>query len=511
MSRLTIVKNAFANLCRGGAAAVVALLLPPFLTRILSKDAYGTWLLILQLSTYVGFLDFGIQTAVGRYVAHCNEIGDAKQRDSIVSTSLAVLIVAGLVAMGGITLLSWQLPYLFKDMPAQLQQDAQLALLCVGISLSVALPASVFTGIFVGLQRYDIPAWILGTSKLLGGLFVILTAHATHSIVMMAVIMSASNLLAAFLLFLQYKNNNLSRVIVISPLLLSLKYFTEVRDYCFGLSIWMLGIIMATGIDTIVLGLFEYKSIVYYNVANIFITVIIGIQNNTISVIMPMTAAVGSQNDPTRVGKILISATRYSTIILILTSAPVVMCGKWFISIWLGKGYVENVVPLLQLLLVANFLRQLSVPYYFVIASLAKQNLIASTILTEGIINCVTSILLVNIVGGVGVAIGTNIGAVLGLGLNFIYNIPRTQSSIQIDDPEKLLLAVLTPLISVVPSTIILLLDGLYIHNDIIHIFNVSISLLSLIYLLWLYGMDESEKIFIIKKLGRNYERIEKN
>jgi O-antigen/teichoic acid export membrane protein len=91
-----MVKNAFANLCRGGAAALVALLLPPFLTRILSKDAYGTWLLILQLSTYVSLLDFGIQTAVGRFVAHHNELGEFQERDGIVSTALAILIGSGI-------------------------------------------------------------------------------------------------------------------------------------------------------------------------------------------------------------------------------------------------------------------------------------------------------------------------------------------------------------------------------------------------------------------------------
>jgi O-antigen/teichoic acid export membrane protein len=63
MSQITLVKNAFANVCRGGAAALVMLLMPPFLTRILSKDAYGAWLLILQLATYVSLLDFGIQIA----------------------------------------------------------------------------------------------------------------------------------------------------------------------------------------------------------------------------------------------------------------------------------------------------------------------------------------------------------------------------------------------------------------------------------------------------------------
>ena len=74
---LTLLKNALANVFRGGAAAVVAVVLPSFLARLMSTSAYGAWLLILQLSAYVGYLDFGIQTAVGRFVAHSNERGDA--------------------------------------------------------------------------------------------------------------------------------------------------------------------------------------------------------------------------------------------------------------------------------------------------------------------------------------------------------------------------------------------------------------------------------------------------
>ena len=96
MSQLKIAKNAFANICRIGVGALVSLSVPPFLIGILSKEAYGTWLLILQLSAYVSFLEFGIQTAVGRYVAHHNELGEFRERDRIVSTALAILTGLGL-------------------------------------------------------------------------------------------------------------------------------------------------------------------------------------------------------------------------------------------------------------------------------------------------------------------------------------------------------------------------------------------------------------------------------
>ena len=66
--KFVLLKNAMANVVRGSAAALVAILLPPFLTRLMSSEAYGAWSLVLQLSAFVGYLDFGIQTAIGRFV-----------------------------------------------------------------------------------------------------------------------------------------------------------------------------------------------------------------------------------------------------------------------------------------------------------------------------------------------------------------------------------------------------------------------------------------------------------
>src|SRR5438034_7938800 len=99
--KFVLLKNAAANVVRGGASAMVAIVLPPFLTRMMSADNYGAWSLILQLSAYVGYLDFGIQTAVGRFVARANEKGDAGYRDQIVSTSFAALSAAAVLGVAG--------------------------------------------------------------------------------------------------------------------------------------------------------------------------------------------------------------------------------------------------------------------------------------------------------------------------------------------------------------------------------------------------------------------------
>ena len=73
--RATVIKNALANVMRGGATAVVSLVLPHFLVRSLDRDRFAAWSLMLQIAAYASYLDFGLQTAVARYVAHFTELG----------------------------------------------------------------------------------------------------------------------------------------------------------------------------------------------------------------------------------------------------------------------------------------------------------------------------------------------------------------------------------------------------------------------------------------------------
>src|SRR5271154_1457638 len=121
--KIVLLKNAASNVVRGSAAAIVAVFLPPFLTRQMSPDAFGAWSLVLQLSAFVGYLDFGIQTAIGRFIAHTGESGDTEQRDSIASTSLAVLAAAGALGILGSLGLAVLMPHFFRQVPQSFLGD----------------------------------------------------------------------------------------------------------------------------------------------------------------------------------------------------------------------------------------------------------------------------------------------------------------------------------------------------------------------------------------------------
>ena len=77
----------------------MALLLPPVLLRHMAPENYAVWVLVLQVAAYMGYLDFGLQTAVGRYISLANEKRDKELRDGIFSTAFAGLALAAVLGI----------------------------------------------------------------------------------------------------------------------------------------------------------------------------------------------------------------------------------------------------------------------------------------------------------------------------------------------------------------------------------------------------------------------------
>src|SRR6204780_293045 len=100
----TVAGNTFANVIRLAATSLVAILLPAYLTHRLPVKTYAAWVLILQLSAYVGYLDFGVQTAVSKYIAEYEAKQDTVGCNRSASVGLVIMLVAG--GLGGLLTLA---------------------------------------------------------------------------------------------------------------------------------------------------------------------------------------------------------------------------------------------------------------------------------------------------------------------------------------------------------------------------------------------------------------------
>jgi O-antigen/teichoic acid export membrane protein len=453
--KFVLLKNVASNVVRGSAAAIVAVFLPPFLTRLMAPDAFGAWSLVLQLSAFVGYLDFGIQTAIGRFIAHTGESGDTEQRDRIVNTSLAVLAAAGALGVLGSVGLAILMPHVFRQVPQLLLADSRWALILVGSSLAVGLPCSLFNGIFVGLQRYEVPAAVIGGSRIIGAVFLVIIVKHSGSLAQMGAAVAAVNLASYGLQYLLYRK--IAPRVRFSSQLVSRKAGRELFDYCLSLSVWSLGMLLVSGLDVALVGHFEFEKVAYYSVAATLIVFLAGVQNALFNVMIPSTAVMQARGNSVQLGRVMITATRYGSFILLLMGLPLILAAKGILNVWIGPRYAEQGARILELLTAANIIRLSAIPYAMTLIGTGQQRLVIITPLLEGVSNLVASVVCGFFLGAVGVALGTLFGAAVGIASNFIYNMRRTlEVEFRIGDYVRN--GLLRPLVCTVPVVAIVLI-----------------------------------------------------
>ena len=448
-TRRLFIKNAIANLGRGSATALVAVFLPPLLVRHMTAVSYGVWVLVLQVAAYVGYLDFGLQTAIGRYIAYATERRDYQQRSSVFSTALAGLVAAAFVSLLLLVAAAAAVPAVFPSIPAETIPMMRWALLILGASVALGLPASAWSGVCIGIQRYEVPALVIGGARLISAVGVVIAAVAGRSVVTMAAIMAITNVVSYGVQYAAAK-----RIIPDIKFVGSLvrrATANELIGYCFGLTVMSFSMLLVTGFDLILVGRFQFNAVTAYSVSAAMITFVAGVLSAILNVMMPHAAALHARQNPEELGRLVILSTQVGVILLIFTGIPPLIYAAPILKVWIGQQYVQTGQPILVVLLIANMIRLLGLPYAIVLISAGQQRLIKISPLTEGVTNLAASVVLGATMGAIGVALGTLIGSVFSVTTHLFYSMPRTYAEIRFSRKKYLLSGVLTPLMCVAP------------------------------------------------------------
>jgi O-antigen/teichoic acid export membrane protein len=502
-----VCKNGLANVGRGSTAALVAIGVAPFLTRKMSPESYGAWALILQLSAYTGYFDFGVQTAVGRFVAHATECADDRHRDEIASTSMLMLVMSMAISIIMVIIIAWQWPHLFHKIPSYIDQQARMALVLVGCSLAIGLPVSVFSGIFIGFQRNEIPALVIGVSRIIAACLLVLIVWGGGNLIMMGAALGLVNLGSYVVQYGIYRK--IASSIRLSSSLISRNAVLELLDYCSSLTIWSFATLLVTGLDTVLVGIFDFHSLPYYVVAATLITFVLGLQNALFGALIPEAAILDARKGTPELGQMLVSATRYGLFLLLASGVPLIIMTRSILSIWVGANYAEHTTIILRVLVVANIIRLSAVPYARLLIGTGEQRLVKISPLVEGSSNLLVSVVAGTFMGALGVAIGTLVGSVIGILCNFVYNMPRTQKII-VDRWVYFKDGLLRPLVCSVP---LLLAFGVAISANLasllrIQLFVAAMALTLIIW--WTVGLIEAERSRLLFVVGIAFRRGQK-
>ena len=446
-----VLQGSASNIVRVLLSLLVSLVLPPFLVRRMAPAEYSAWVLILQLSTYVSLLDFGLQTAVGKFVAEYDATGDKAASHAVVSTSFTILAgaaVIGCAALGGMV---WSVPKLFHQMPPSLVPEVRIALLAVGLSSVLALPFSAFLSTFVGLQQYVFPTLIATISRVgsAAALVILLLMH--RSLVELCLVVAGFNVATAITQFLGWRRLLRARV-NFSFLWFDRRYAILLAKYGSVLSIWTLAMFFVSGLDLVIVGHYRYQETGFYAIANGPAAFMVALISSVFGPLVPAVSSMQAGNTAARIGELCIRVTRYCVLLLCLLGLTLGFGAYPLLSLWVGKHYAAQSALFLQVLVMGNVIRQLAMPYILMVVATGKQHLATVAAIAEACVNVVLSIWLVQRIGAVGVALGTFIGAFVSIGVHWFVSIPKTQAAIEIPRPRFLRQGVLRPLLVVVPS-----------------------------------------------------------
>jgi O-antigen/teichoic acid export membrane protein len=420
-----LVKNSAANIAAGAANALLAVVLPPVLVRHLTSAEFSTWSVVLQLAAVVYVFQFGVQVAVGRYVAYCTARGDTDFRRQIVSTAFAAMWFAALLALVVIVAMSTTLPLLFPGMPDALHREARIALVAIGASLALGLPASVAAGVYSGLQRNDVPAIFVVASRII--VAVALFALASHGFGLLPMAIAYASTIGGTALLQLAVIGARHPEFAFQRAAVTRRAGRELAGYCFSLTIWSVGILVISGLDAVIAGALNFSWAGYFGIAASAVTLIVGMQSAMLQPLIAIAAHLHSRGEKRQLGMLLTDASRINTLVFLAAIAPFFVAGEWLTRLWVGDVMAQHVLPIVQVLLLGVLLRQTLAPFAIILLGTGEQRLVIWTPAYEAVAKLASSIGLGVWLGPVGVALGTVVGAIVCLATNLTLVFPRVR------------------------------------------------------------------------------------
>ena len=478
----SIAKNSVANLTRMGTSWLLALFLPPLLVRVLDKPVYATWVLILQVGAYVGLIDASIQSVVGRFVARAEVLDDSRYMGRMLSSAAALMLFASLSAAILIVLGSWQLEHLFPNIPASISSDARQALLIVGLSLVFSLPFSTLAGTFFGLQKNEVNALAGSLGKIVGAVGAAWAAYHHQRLYIMATWIALGNLLQAAAYLWAWSLLKMKGVLRWANV--DKAAVKEFVTFCYAVIATQIGSILITGIDLPIVAAFDFHSAAYYAVAATVSNMLIVPQGAIVGTLIPIASGMSAIQDPIRMGEAVLRTTRYATALLCILALPLLLGIQSFLTLWVGPDYARHALLSAVILIVAQFVRLTLMPYASIGFAAGQQHQMLITLLGEGVANVVFSLIGVHLVGAVGVAWGTLLGAFVSVVLHFIISMPRT-NAMQFSRKFLIRDGIIRPVLCCLPSAAligVLMGQEMHLATKCVLIFGAELSAILILY-----------------------------
>jgi len=407
-----IVTNVLTNGATTFYGFILSMILSPIVVQGLGNSWYGVWVIIMQISNYIWLLDLGIRDSVVRYVSKHLTEKDYGALNKIVSTSFYLYFVVAIVTLIIFIVVSIFFKSIFNVSSFSTGQTEKIVILLVGLNMAQGWMFNAYTGVIIGMQRFDLLNGISVVSSLLRFSLTIIFLKLGCGIVTLTLIMLISSVTQNFMIYFMSKR--------LIPQLAIIRYRRE--DMQFGsigkFSLFVFINNIASKIifmtDTIVIGIFlSVSDVTFYSIPASLVEYARNAIRSMAHIVYPLTSMLEASEDKQSIAVVFTHGIKYLLLLGIPVFCGYLILGRNFISIWMGNEYAVNGIHVLIILSVGHLLSIIHYPIHYMLLGISKHHIVAYLRVTESLFNIILSIILLHYYGIVGVALGTVIPHIL--------------------------------------------------------------------------------------------------
>lgn len=403
------------NAISNAAGLLINIALSVFITARLVHGlgavGYGIWGLVGHVAANMNLLDFGMSVTLTRFLAHHHALDERRSVSEVLSTGFVFSLVPAVLALLAGGVVAWWCPAWFR-LPAAYVFPARAAILLTSATVAIAFPGAIFNCALPALSRYDLHnlrniAW----SVLRVLLLVWVLDHGYGLIAVAAVCLVAQ--VAAMVLggILSFRLLPWAR--------LGWRYCRRaVMGSLFQFSVWAFVLSVASRmiftLDNVVVAAVRGPvAVAFYSIGSSIADQLRGGMFTVAMLFAPLAAQTHAVEGREGLAALLLRGNRLTVLLVLPGILLLIGTGAPLLRFWLGPDYAARTTPVLVLLCLCVGCYALAVSCTQVLYGMNRHRLAAWISLGEAIANLSLSVILGRRLGGVGVAWGTLLPALV--------------------------------------------------------------------------------------------------
>ena len=408
MIKKTIGKNLKYSALSQGLIFLLNFILFPFIVSHVGKEIYGAYLLVMTFTGYLGIFDFGVGSALIKYVAEAFGRQNIAEAKKVINSSFTFYFFIGILSSLILLALSFSFDSILNTGPVHKIFIQRLFWVAAASSLFI-WPGRTFDSVLQGLQKYD----VISIFNSIFSAFVAIAAYVIFSRGMgMGWFLAVSYICIAIKYVIFYF------IVRNKGIVISFPYFDRaIFSKIFSFSIFLffsniVGLIIFN-FDNFVIGAFvSVSAVTVYGVGYIFQNGFRSINSLLGGPLFPVGSDMEGRNEIEKQKILFLKGTKYMTLFFV----PLIIITLFFTEIiinnWMGGEFQEGVLPAQILMFFWIFNNTLEVGSGLLVAKGYVKERFKFDVL-NAVFNLSLSLILVRYFGILGVALGTTIPMVL--------------------------------------------------------------------------------------------------